>query len=260
MIPELEMYRIGFYVTALATLAFVGWVATKPKGTRRYFLPAPIIVGTLSLAYFGMSIELLRVTTPDGQPLPMTRYVDYFVATPIMILVAGKVAGATRRQLVALVALVTTWVGVSLGRYFLPPQGEAIANLFTFVVLGALLYMLIWPVTARSGETTGERVLLYGKLRNLLILLWIAYLVLGIISRQGIGLLDAFGGIFIGAYLDVATRIGFGMLFLRADDAVTQLIDEVESGGGADGSGDEVTFTEPSDGDAAADPDVEPAD
>ena len=259
MIAELEMYRLGFYVTAVATLAFLGWVATKPAGTRRYYLPAPIVCGTLSLAYLGMSIELLRVTMPNGQPLPMSRYVDYFIATAIMSFVAGKIAGATRRQLAALVSLAIGWVGISLGRYFLPAELELVANALTFVVLGALVYVLIGPVTASSGETSGERVLLYGKIRNLLILLWVAYLVIGIISRQGVGLLDAFGGIFAGAYLDIATRIGFGLLLLRGSDAMANLIDDTESNGGSGESGEEVTFTQSS-GDSGADPDIEPAD
>ncbi|QSX00542.1 bacteriorhodopsin [Haloterrigena alkaliphila] len=255
MIPELEMYRLAFYVTAVATLAFVGWVASKPAGTRRYYLPAPIVCGTLSLAYFGMSIELLRVTTPTGQPLPMTRYVDYFVATTIMILVAGKVAGANRRQLAALVVLTEAWIGLSLVRYFLTGTAVLAATLGTVVVLAALLYVMVQPVTKQSGRTTGERVLLYGKLRNLLILLWVAYLVIGVISRQGVGLLDAFGGIFIGAYLDIATRIGFGLLLLQATDAVEQLVTEESGGASDDGdTGDEVTFAEPSGSDP--DPDV----
>lgn len=118
---------------------------------------------------------------------------------------------------------------------------------------------MVWPVTKRSGETAGERVLLYGKLRNLLILLWVAYLVVGVVSRQGIGLLDAFGGIFAGAYLDIATRIGFGLLLLRGPDAIAHLIDETGSNGGSGESGDEVTFTESSD-DPGTDPDIEPAD
>lgn len=255
MIPELEMYRLAFYVTAVATLAFVGWVVSKPAGTRRYYLPAPIVSGTLSLAYFGMSIELLTVTTPTGQPLPVSRYIDYFVATTIMILVAGKVAGASRRQLAALVALTEVWIGLSLVRYFFTGTAALAANLGTFVILAALLYVMIGPVTKQSGRTTGERVLLYGKLRNLLILLFTAYLVIGVVSRQGIGLLDAFGGIFIGAYLDVATRIGFALLLLQASDAVEQLVSEESGGGAADGdTGDEVTFAEPSGSDP--DPDV----
>ncbi|MFC6765834.1 bacteriorhodopsin [Natrinema soli] len=255
MIPELEMYRLGFYVTAVATLVFVGWVASKPAGTRRYYLPAPIVCGTLSLAYFGMSIELLRLTTPTGQPLPVTRYIDYFVATTIMILFMGKIAGASRRQLAALVVLTEVWIGLSLVRYFLTGAAVPAANLGTVVVLAALLYVMIWPVTKQSGRTTGERVLLYGKLRNLLILLLVAYLVIGVISRQGIGLLDAFGGIFVGAYLDIATRIGFGLLLLQATDAVEQLITE-ESGGAADDgdTDDKVTFAESSGSDG--DPDV----
>lgn len=258
MIPELEMYRIGFYVMAVATVAFLAWLSRKPSGTRRYYLPIPIICGTLSLAYFGMSIELLRLTTPNGQPVPMSRYVDYFVTVTFQVGVAGLVAGATRRQLAALVVLANGWVAATLAGYFLTPPESIVANVLTFVLLGVMIYLLVSPVTKRSGTTSGERVLLYGKLRNLLILLWLSYLVLGLITRQGMGLLDAFGGIFMGAYLDIATRIGFGILVFRATDAMDQVVADIESGGGSDDTGGEVTFTEPSDGEA--DPDIEPAD
>lgn len=260
MIPELTMYRIGFYVMAITTVAFLAWISRKPAGTRRYYLPIPIICGTLSLAYFGMSIELLRLTTPDGQPVPLSRYADYFVTAPLMILVAGLVAGATRRQLAALVLLVVGWISATLAGFFLTEPASLAANVLTFGLLGLIVYALLWPITKRSGTTSGERVLLYGKLRNLLLLLWVSYLVLGLITRQGLGLLDAFGGIFVGAYLDIATRIGFGLLVLRADDAMAHLIGDIESGGGSDDEGDEVTFTEPSDAGGEADPDVEPAD
>ncbi|SEH17471.1 Bacteriorhodopsin [Natronorubrum sediminis] len=261
MIPELEMYRIGAAITALATVAFLVWVARKPAGLRRYYLPVPIICGTLSLAYLGMSLELLRFTTPDGEPVALTRYVEYYVATPIMVVLAGMIAGASRRQLVTLVVLVFAWISVTIVGVFQTPPEALVLNGLTVVVLGVLIYTLVWPITARSGQTSGERVLLFGKLRNLLLLLWVGYLVIGVISRQGIGLLDAFGGIFVGAYLDIATRIGFGILVLRATDAMVDLRD-ARTGGDSDGT--DVTFSDSSATDteigSGSDPDIEPAD
>lgn len=260
MIPALEMYRIAFYVMAAAALGFLAWIWQKPAGTRRFYLPIPIVCGILSLAYFGMSMEMLHVSTPDGQPVYMTRYIEYFTTAVTMVVVAGMIAGATRRQIGALVVVVVSWIGSILASYFTTPPTSIVVNVLTLVLFGVIAYLMVGPITKRSGATSGERVVLYGKLRNLILLLWIAYLVLGLITRQGMGLLDAFGGIFLGAYLDVATRIGFGILLLRAPEAIEQVIAQSESDDGPDepDSGNEVTFGESSVGEPDAD--VEPAD
>ncbi|MDF9747199.1 bacteriorhodopsin [Natrinema salsiterrestre] len=251
MIPELRMYRITFYVMAAATVGFLAWVARFPKGKRRYYLPLPILCGILSLAYFGMSVGFSELTTPTGQPVQTSRYVDYFISGPMMVTIAGIVAGASRRQLVGLNVVMISWTGSIFAGYFLTEPAVYAANIANFVLLGVLAYLLIWPITSRSGEQSGERVLLYGKLRNLLLILFGAYLVLGLLSRQGFGLLDAFTGIFTGSYLDALTRVGFCTLVLRATDATDQIIESIESGGADDGS-DGVTL-ERSD-DSAVDP------
>lgn len=253
MIPELQLYRFAFYAMAAATVGFLAWIARMPAGKRRYYLPAPIVTGTLALSNVGMSLGLFRITTAGGQPIPMTRYIDYLVATVIMVVVAGRVAGASRRQLAAASVLTVTWVASTAVRYFIEGSLSTAAMGVTFASLGGLMYLMIWPITARSGQQSGERVLLFGKLRNLLLLLWVFYLVMGFVSRQGLGLLDAFGGIFVTAYLDVLTRVGFGVLLLRATDAVDQMVAATESSGGDDGS-DSVTL-EKTDGSA-----VDPAD
>ncbi|PGF16134.1 rhodopsin [Natrinema sp. CBA1119] len=252
MIPELQLYRIAFYAMVAATVGFLVWIARMPAGKRRYYLPVPIICGTLALANFGMSAELFRITTAGGDPIPMSRYVDYTIATPIMVIVAGLIAGATRRQLAALVVLSFVWVGTSAARYLVDPTLAAVMNGVTIVSLIGIVSLMLWPITKRSGEQSGERVLLYGKLRNLLLLLWVFYLVMGFVSRQGLGLLDAFGGIFVVSYLDILTRIGFGVLVLRATDATDQVIESLKSPEAGDDGSDGVTL-ERSD-DTAVDP------
>lgn len=242
MIPELQLYRIAFYVMAAATVFFLGWIALLPAGKRRYYLPVPIFCGTLALANFGMSIELFRITTAGGQPIPMSRYADYLISGPMMVLIAGLIAGATKRQLAALAVTSLGWIGATAAGYLLEPPLNAAANVVTIVSLVAVIYLMVWPITKRSGQQSGERVLLYGKLRNLLLLLWVLYLILGFASRQGLGLLDAFSGVFFAAYLDVLTRIGFGVLVLRATDAGDQVIERFGSDGGDTDGSDGVTL------------------
>ncbi|SEQ70306.1 bacteriorhodopsin [Natrinema salaciae] len=242
MIPELTLYRLTFYVMAAMTGFFLVWVAQFPEGKRRYYLPIPILCGILALAYFGMSLDQFQVMTPTGQPVQTSRYVDYYLSGPLMITIAGIVAGASRRELVTINTVMVSWTTATVAGYFLTEPASYVANIANIVLLGVLAYLLIWPITRRSGEQSGERVLLYGKLRNLLLILFVAYLVVGLISRQGFGLLDAFSGIFAGSYLDILTRVGFCVLVLRATDATEQVIDDISSDGTGDDGSDGVAL------------------
>lgn len=242
MIPAETLYRITFYAMAVVTGFFLLWVSRFPEGKRRYYLPIPLMCGILSLAYFGMSTQQFFVTTPTGQPVQVSRYIEYYTVGPMMVTITCMVAGATRRQLIATNAVMVSWTSASVAGYLLTEPAVYVANIANFALLGLLAYILIWPITRQSGKQGGERVLLYGKLRNLLLLLFGGYLVIGLLSRQGFGLLDAFSGIFLGSYIDALTRIGFGVLVLRATDATDQLIAEIESDDAGDGGSGGVTL------------------
>ncbi|WP_254521537.1 bacteriorhodopsin [Natrinema caseinilyticum] len=235
MIPPETLYRIMFYAMAVAAGFFLVWISRLPQEKRRYYLIIPIICGITSLAYFSMSTQQFFVTNPTGQPVQVGRYIEYFTVGPMMVTITCMVAGASRRQLIATNAVMVSWTSATVAGYFLTEPAVYAANIANFALLGLLAYILVWPITRQSGKQGGERVLLYGKLRNLLLILFGGYLVLGLLSRQGFGLLDAFSGIFLGIYLDALTRIGFGVLVFRATDATDQLIAEIGSDDAGDG-------------------------
>lgn len=238
MIPELQFYRFTFYVMAAVTGLFLLWIARLPSGKRRYLLPVPILCGTLALANFGMSIGLLRFEAATGAAAPLTRHVEYMIAWSSMAVIAGIIAGASKRQLFVLATLVVLAVGGIIGTYLTPPPLDTAFTASSVLLLLAISYLLVWPITIRSGNQTGERVLLYGKLRNVLLLMWGIFLCLAIFTRQGLGFLDAFTGVAIAAYLDVVFRIGFGAILLRATDGTDQIVARIDSGGsGSDRSG-----------------------
>ena len=102
--------------------------------------------------------------------------------------------------------------------------------------------MFLGPGARSAAETASGRRLLYGKLRNITMLAWLGYLVVGVLSRQSLAVLDGFVGVFLGVYIDVALYVGFGLLLLRTGDALDHLAGADEGmrsrsdAGGADGA------------------------
>lgn len=230
MIPELTLYRIGAVAMAATTVAFLLWLVRKRPAHRRVLLAIPFVCATLALAYVGMSLELLRMTSEDGVAMPMSRFVDYLIAWPIMVVVAGMVAGAKKRQTFAVALAIAATIASVILAWYVPDPLTYVA--FASAVVGYLLsaYGLLRPMAARARQQSGERAVLFAKLRNLLLLLWGCYLLLGVITRQGLGILDAFTGVFIAVYLDAIIRIGFGVILFRATTATSQIVSRSGSG------------------------------
>jgi len=94
------------------------------------------------------------------------------------------------------------------------------------LVLGtlALLFWLLFRPYSRAAESvSGPRKLAFGKLRNLMTLLLLMYLIVSLTSRQGLGLIGTFSGVYIGGYMDVLGHVGFAGILLRSEAAVRDL-------------------------------------
>lgn len=223
MIGELTLYTLTAGGMLFVTLLISGWVLRKPPAYRRFLLPIPCIVGVLVLSYGAMSQEFLTVPDSEGTPVTTARFLGYFFTYPIVVLYLGWLVDATRRQTFLGSGLVILFTLAVLSNWFLEGVLTALASLLLVGSLAVLLWIMFRPMT-RAGEAVSmERRLTFWRLRNLLALIWIFYLLVGLTSRQGLGLLDTFTGVLIGTYLDALGHIGFAVLLLRADATLQSL-------------------------------------
>lgn len=223
MIGELTLYTLTAGGMLLATLLIAGWVLQKPSAYRKFLLPIPCIVGVLVLSYGAMSQEFLTVPDSDGNPVTTARFLGYFFTYPIVVLYLGWLIDAPRKQTFAGSGLVLLFILAVLSNWFLEGVFSALASLLLLGSLAAILWIMFRPMTRAGSAVSMERQLTFWKLRNLLALIWIFYLLIGLTSRQGLGLLDPFTGVLIGIYLDALGHIGFAVLFLRAEATLDSL-------------------------------------
>jgi len=237
LVNEQTLYRYTAVALGVAALGFLLWTTRLADRHRRYGLLVTWVVAAMGATYFGMSVGVLRFENVDGNAVPLGRFVGYQFSIALIILTTGVVAGLSRRLLAVLLVPFFMITGGTAGGWFLPDPYNSFAPLASLLSLPIVAYLLLGPGRRTADETTPARKLLYGKLSNVVLLVWVGYIVVGIVSRQSDPkLLDGFTGVFLGTYMDVLIHLAFGVLLLRHTDALDDMlgagaetVDEVDS-------------------------------
>lgn len=253
LVGERFLYRYAAAALGLAALGFLVWTARLADRHRRYGLLATWVTAVIAVTYFGMSMGLLRFESIDGNAVPLTRFVGYQFSIALILLTTATVAGLSRGMRVVVLLPFFMISGGTAGGWFLPDPLNTAASVASLVSLPIVAYLLLRPGKRAAAATTPERKLLYGKLTNVILLVWLGYLVVGIVSRQNLAVLDAFVGVFLGIYLDAIVHVTFGALLLRHTGA----LDDMVAARGGDGGTEEAVRD---DADAGVEADAPAAD
>jgi bacteriorhodopsin len=223
LLPEWQLYWYTAGLMAVFSVIFLLWTTRLSSHRRRYGLLVVYTSLVLMGAYAGMANALLRFESIEGAAVPVMRFVGYAFGTTTILFVTGHVGGFSRRLQVAMVIPFLGITGGTLGGWFFEPPLSQVASVSTLLSLPLIAYIFFGPGARAAAEKDSARRLLYGKLRNVELLAWLGYLVVGVLSRQNLALLDGFVGVFIGLYVDVALYLGFGLLLLRSGDALDSI-------------------------------------
>ncbi|PSP78051.1 hypothetical protein BRC81_08310 [Halobacteriales archaeon QS_1_68_20] len=243
MMSEQAMYVVVAAVMAIVTLQFVVPVMNVSERKRKYYLPVVGIPAMMAVG-FGLMSQGLLLPEFGGTTMPAARLVVYEIMFPLMAVYIGLAGGLGRRR-TAIVAGSMFLVVFGVVLNWAPDPLTSVGNLLTLVALLVAAYLLLGPYDKVAREQSGELKLLYGKLRNLVLLMWVLYIIVGMSTRSGLGLLDVFSGIFIASYLDLVTTVTFGAIIVRADEAMTQLVDEHSGEPPEEPPGEQPEQTEP---------------
>lgn len=203
-------------VFVVATLAFLAWTRRLPAACRRYGYAATAAVGVMAIAYVAMTaIELFIGGNTD-----LARFLGYTAMWIPIVYVTSALAGVGRRLALLLLAVVLGRVWITLVGYFLDGIAGAIASLLPFALLVVGIYLLYGPFTRAAAARSGERSLLFTKLKHLIVLGWIGLVINGLVAADGLGLVDDFVALLTLVYVEAILLIGFAGLTLRSVDAL----------------------------------------
>lgn len=235
MIDGLGLYRAFAVLFGVATAGFLVWTSQQPRCRRRYGVAIVVACLAMTVANALMANEILTRTTPDGVAYPHARFIGYFFAFGPIGWLLGRAAGADRRLTALLVVAIYGLPASVLASWNLSGGAASVASMLVFACIVATVGLLVGPVSRASEGVSGERRLLYGKLRNLSLMIWIVLPIVGVMSEQNLGLLTSFAGIFLGSYMDLLLLVGVGLLTLRSPTALDQMAGRERTADARDG-------------------------
>lgn len=219
MIEHGTLFAVSSVLLVGMAAVFLLWTLRFPAGARPHGYAVVVACGSMGVAYGLMSAELLTVTT-TGRTESVARFLGYTVSWSAVCFVLGAIVDADRGTLLALVGSVLIVPWATFASWILGGTAGTVASLAIFAALSGVAYVLVGPLSRIADNVGGQRALLYRKVKNLILLVFIGLVVTGTISEQNLELTGAFVGQTVATYIDLIWLAGFGMLVLRYGDAL----------------------------------------
>jgi len=209
-------FTLGLLGELLGTAVLAYGYTLVPEATRKRYRLLIAIPGIAIVAYILLVLDVGAIDG-GGHTVYVVRYADWLLTTPINVLYLALLAQASRSDTIKLVTLqaltiVFGFVGAVLSGVLA----------YAFFAVGAVafagvVYLLYNEVAdAAKGALSEVEDSLYRTLRNFVVVLWSVYPVVWLLGASGIGLMDVETATLVIGYLDVVTKVGFGVIALHA--------------------------------------------
>lgn len=184
------------------------------------------IPGIAALMYLLMASDIGWVQF-QGYDVPLPRYIDWVLTTPLQVGYVAYVAGAGRNQIFGVALTDFLMIAFGVGAIAAEPPGQWIFFALSSLCHVGILAFLYGPVRSSALGESPFRRRLARLLLNYIGLLWLAYPLVWVFG-PGLQWVDAAGITVIIAYLDVTAKVPFVYFiyqarknFVRAQSAVS---------------------------------------
>ena len=213
---------LGTVLMMLGMVYFLaqGWGVEDPR-KKEFYIITTLIPGIAAASYLSMffGFGLTEVSLETGRVVDVywARYADWLFTTPLLLLDIGLLAGASNRDIGALVGLdafmivtglAATLMKVVIARY-------AFWTISTIAML-LLLYFLFAVFTEAASDLDEDAKGTFNVLRNLILVAWTLYPILWLIGTEGAGVVNLYVETLLFMILDVTAKVGFGFILLRS--------------------------------------------
>ena len=197
-----------------------GWGVEDPR-QKEFYVITILIPGIAAASYLSMffGFGLTEVTLTNGRVVDVywARYADWLFTTPLLLLDIGLLAGASNRDIGALVSLdafmIVTGLAATLMK--LPVARYAFWTISTIAMI-FLLYFLVATVGEAAKSVSEEAQSTFRVLRNLIVIAWSVYPVAWLVGTEGLNLVGLYGETLIFMILDITAKVGFGFILLKS--------------------------------------------
>ena len=197
---------------------------SAPRERRHHVVVSAFILAIAACAYFAMA-NGEGITMVGGRSVYYARYIDWVFTTPLLLLGLLTVA-LPRLQSPDEARDRNALIGTVIGADVLMIVTGAIAALtvdtnvryawyaFGCVAFLVVLYAIFVPLRAAARERGAAQAALYSRLLWVLTILWFTYPIVWLIGTEGTKTVSLTTEIAIYAIIDIAAKVGFGLLLV----------------------------------------------
>jgi len=209
-------FTLGLLGELLGTAILAYGYTLVPEATRKRYLLLIAIPGIAIVAYALMALGFGAIQS-QGHAVYVVRYIDWLLTTPLNVLFLALLAGANRGDTVKLVVLQASTIVFGFAGAIAPSPVSYALFAVGATLFGGVIYLLYRNIAVAAKSTLSDiEISLYRTLRNFVVVLWLVYPVVWILGAPGLGLMDVETASLVIVYLDVVTKVGFGVIALLA--------------------------------------------
>lgn len=219
-VPIHNWFWIGAALLAVGMMFFLLMGLADGPGHENHFTTSFFINLIAATTYLAMAMGLGSAVNADGNVFYYARYIDWLLTTPLLLLNLAMVATFNVGRKTALVAAI---MGLDV---FMIVTGLIAAMTsgsvkWVFYFLSCLAFLgviaLIWSVLRReAAKLTFEELHVYNTVTGLLTALWLLYPLVWLVGTEGLGTVSASIEAMLYMFLDVAAKLGFGLVLLSS--------------------------------------------
>lgn len=178
------LLTLNFFITAIASVLYLA-----------------MVMGQGYAAFYGHSTYWVR-------------YLTWGLSTPLLIMVIGHLGKSKLSTIGALIGADVLMIGTGLVATISPPPISYVWYLVSCGFFAGILYLLWVPYRHEAERTYPGKIgkKSFSKLVTVHIALWTAYPIVWLLADSGIGLLSDGVEAMLYTLLDIAAKVGFGLL------------------------------------------------
>ena len=222
---------LGTVLMLIGMVVFIakGWGVQDPE-KKEFYIITILIPGIAAASYLSMFFGFGLTEVPVGEAyhtyaaenggtleVYWARYADWLFTTPLLLLDIGLLAGASNRDIGALVGLDGFMIVTGLGATLMK-DGIARYAFWTIstIAMVLLLYYLFAVFSEAASDLSEEARSTFNVLRNVILVTWTLYPILWIVGSEGAGLVGLYTETLLFMVLDVTAKVGFGFILLQS--------------------------------------------
>ena len=225
MVALSTWFTFGAVGMVAGTIALAYGFRLIPEENRKRYsilVAVPLIaVGAYALMALGVS----GIETQSGERLFVLRYVDWLLTTPLHVLYLGLLAGAAMGTIYRSLGLMALTIVFGFGGAVLSGAVGWLLYLAGTAAFGGVVYYAMYDFDEAVREKDDVTVALYRKLRAFLVVLWLMYPLIWLLAPVGFGLMNTETSALVISYLDIVSKVGFGLIALSGQLSDTEAAD-----------------------------------